>query len=144
APNRGRAVIRSRPGRGSAGPEPPGEVDAGAPVRRVFRVGDLYEGEPVGADDVDVIGALTEVEDRGEPLLVAAAVAHGERGADEAADHRVAERVGPDGRHRDPVGVAGPVVLEQFADRGGSFALLAEADEVVLADQALAGGVHAL
>ena len=76
------------------------------------------------------------------PRGIVAALADGDQRAHERADHRVAERVGTDGRLQEVVVPALAVQREKGADGGRALALLAEGGEVVLAEQWLGGGVH--
>jgi hypothetical protein len=62
------------------------------------------------------------------------ALADREQRAHQGAHHVVAERVGHDHAHRDPVGVALPVEAAQRANRGRALAAAAEGREVVLAE----------
>jgi hypothetical protein len=65
-----------------------------------------------------------------------------EQRADQGAHHVVAERVGDDHAHRDPVGVALPVEAAQRANGRRALPTAAEGREVMLAEQQRRGLVH--
>jgi hypothetical protein len=71
-----------------------------------------------------------------------AALTHREQGAHQGAHHVVAERVGHDDPHRDPVRVALPVEAAQRAHRRRPLPAAAEGREVMLAEQQRCGLVH--
>ena len=102
---------------------------------RVRRIVDADEGQPVRGCHGDVRDPLVSLQQRGGPVDGAATAADVEQRPDQAAHHRVAERVG---RHRhldDPVRAAGPVEALQRPHRRRALAALAERGEVVLAEQ---------
>ncbi len=102
----------------------------------------MHQGQPERWRHHDRVRALGQPQQACRPVGWAAPVAHREQRADQAAHHRVAERVGLRGCHQHPVGVAHPVQPEQPADGGGALTAAAVRGVVVLAQQPRAGGTQ--